>query len=86
MNLLEFTEFVRCSIVTDYFSFQHAVGAVGQAWLSKTFSVLGILSYLVSIMGSTTVRPGGNIFKTKVLRRLENVIFQIQYFVRQPFH
>ena len=45
----------RSSIVTDhclfvclkaiFFGYSHAVGAGGQAWLSKNFHVLGVLSH-----------------------------------------
>ena len=56
-------------------SFQHTVGAVGQAWLSNTFNVLDILSYPVSIMGPTMVRPEETLFKIKFPRCLENAVF-----------
>ena len=47
---------------------------------------IGIVLYLVSVIVPTTVGPEEKNFKIKVLRRLENGFFQIQYFVGEPFH
>ena len=65
MNLLYYTSFVSCSIVADDFSLHHAVGAVGQAWLSKTFNVPDTLSYPVSIKGLAMVGPEDKRFQNK---------------------
>ena len=47
--------------------------ARGQAWLLNMHSFLSdVLSYSVSTMGPTMVRPGEKIFKFMALRRLEN--------------
>ena len=81
MNLLYYTSFVSCSIVADDFSLQHAVGTVGQAWLSKTFNVLDTLSYRVPIIGLAMVGPEEESFQNKYSRVPEQ-----RYFLDTVFH
>ena len=67
-----------------FFSYLYAVGAEGQAWLSKTVIVLDVLSYLESVIGPTMIVHEKTL-KTKVLRWLENAIL-IMVFANTILH
>ena len=62
-----------------FFGYLQAIGAREQAWLTKTFNMLDILSYPVSMIGPTMVGLGEKVFKIKVLRRLENVVLNLVF-------
>ena len=72
---------ISCSIVTDqylkgmFFGSVQVVEAGRQASLSKTFNVLDILYYLVSIYRPPLLSPE-KIFRIKVLKWLENTILR----------
>ena len=57
----------------------------GQAWLSKIFNELDILSYPAPIIGSTMVGSVQKIFNIMALRRLENAIVKL-VFTNIVFH
>ena len=59
-----------------YFGYLQETRAGWQAWLSETFNVLRILEYPIPTISPAMVVPG-TLFKTEVLRRLENDILTV---------